>query len=400
VSGPGAGRVLVVTNDFPPRAGGIETYVEALVARLDPERLVVHACGQDGDAAHDATLAYPVVRDPDRLLLPGRGLAARVRATARRHGADAAWFPSAAPLALLAPGLRGAGVRTIVASAHGHEVWWARLPGSRSALRAIGDGVDVLSVDSAVVRRPISRALSPAAAARVVLLSPAVDAARFAPQNTTPTATPSGTATPTVTATATDAVGAGGAGTGPVVLCVSRAVPRKGHARLLAVWPELLRRHPGARLLLAGDGPELPGLRRAAATTTGVTVLGPIADADLPALYASADLFVLPVADRLGGLVTESLGIVLLEAAAAGLPVVSGRAGGTAEAVLHERTGLLVDATERDELVGAVDRLMGDEGTRRAFGATGQAWVRAAWTWDRTARRLESLLAGERVARW
>jgi len=388
VKDPGTGRVLVVTNDFPPRAGGIETYVEALVGRLDPDRLVVHACGQDGDAAHDATLPYPVVRDPDRLLLPGPGLAGRVRATARRHGADAAWFPSAAPLALLAPVLRGAGVRTVVASAHGHEVWWARLPGSRSALRAIGDGVDALSVDSAVVRRPISRALSPAAAAKVVLLSPAVDAARFAPR------------VPTGPGAVTSNARAGGDGTGPVVLCVSRAVPRKGHARLLAVWPELLRRHPGSRLLLGGDGPELPGLRRAAALTTGVTVLGRVADADLPALYASADLFVLPVADRLAGLVTESLGIVLLEAAAAGLPVVSGRAGGTAEAVLHERTGLLVDATERDELVGAVDRLMGDEQMRRAFGAAGQAWVRAAWTWDRTARRLESLLAGVHVPRW
>ena len=384
MSGRGAGRVLVVTNDFPPRAGGIETYVEALVGRLDPERLVVHACAQDGDAAHDAALAYPVVRDPDRLLLPGPGLAARVRATAQHHGADAAWFPSAAPLALLAPTLRRAGVRTIVASAHGHEVWWARLPGSRSALRAIGNAVDTLSVDSAVVRRPISSALSPAAAARVVLLSPAVDAARFAP--------------PASTRARSERNGDDGAG--PVVLCVSRAVPRKGHARLLAVWPELLWRHPGAQLLLAGDGPELPGLRRAAAQTTGVTVLGRVHDADLPALYASADLFVLPVADRLGGLVTESLGIVLLEAAAAGLPVVSGRAGGTAEAVLHERTGLLIDATDRDELVDAVDRLMGDEVERGRFGAAGQAWVRTAWTWDRTARRLASLLAGEAVARW
>ena len=382
MSGRGAGRVLVVTNDFPPRPGGIETYVEALVGRLDPERLIVHACAQDGDAAPDATLTYPVVRDPARMLVPGPGLAARVRATAQHHGAGAAWFPSAAPLALLAPTLRRAGVRTIVASAHGHEVWWARLPGSRSALRSIGEAVDVLSVDSAVVRRPISRALSPAAAARVVLLSPAVDAARFAP--------PPGARRPWD----------GDDRTGPVVLCLSRAVPRKGHARLLAVWPELVRRHPGARLLLAGDGPELPGLRRAAVQTTGVTVLGRIHDADLPALYASADLFVLPVADRLGGLVTESLGIVLLEAAAAGLPVVSGRAGGTTEAVLHERTGLLIDATDRDELVDAVDRLMGDEVARRRFGAAGQAWVRTAWTWDRTARRLGALLVGEAVARW
>ena len=384
----GPGRILVVTNDFPPRTGGIETYVEALVARLDPGRVVVHACGQASAAAHDASLAYPVVRDPDRLLLPGPGVAARVRATAERYGAEAVWFPSAAPLALLAPGLRRAGVRRAVASAHGHEVWWARLPGSRAALRAIGDAVDVLTVDSAVVRRPISRGLSPAAASRVVLLSPGVDAARFDAARFDASTGGTGTAGP-----GTDVAG-------PVVLCVSRAVPRKGHARLLALWPELRRRHPDARLVLAGDGPELPGLHRTAAGLAGVEVLGRVSDADLPGLYAGADVFVLPVAERLGGLITESLGIVLLEAAAAGLPVVSGRAGGTADAVLHGRTGLLVDAIDRDELLGAVDRLLGDAALRRSFGDAGRAWVRSAWTWDRTARRLEALLAGERVPRW
>ncbi|WP_380168612.1 glycosyltransferase family 4 protein [Jannaschia sp. R86511] len=372
-------RVLVVTNDFPPRAGGIETYVEELVGRLDPARVVVHACAQDAAEDWDRRLPYPVVRDPDGLLLPGPGLARRVRQTARRHGADTVWFPSAAPLALLAPALRREGVRTVVASAHGHEVWWARLPGSRAVLRRIGDVVDVLTVDSAVVRRPIASALSPGAAARTVLLSPAVDADRFA-----------GVA----------AVDDGGRPGGPVVLCVSRAVPRKGHGRLLDVWPELRRRHPGARLVLAGGGPELERLRRRARSVPGVEVLGRVPHERLAGLYAEADVFVLPVADRLGGLVTESLGIVLLEAAAAGLPVVSGRAGGTAEALLHERTGLLLDATDPAALLAAVDRVLSDPGTAAAWGAAGRDWVRRAWTWDRTAQRLRSLLAGEPVPRW
>ena len=133
----------------------------------------------------------------------------------------------------------------------------------------------------------------------------------------------------------------------------------------------------------------------------GVEVLGRVPQDELPGLYAAADVFVLPVADRLGGLVTESLGIVLLEAAAAGLPVVSGRAGGTADAVLHERTGLLLpDATDRSALLGAVDRVLSDPVLARAWGDAGQAWVRRAWTWDRTAQRLGSLLAGESVPRW
>lgn len=390
MSGSAPERVLVVTNDFPPRAGGIETYVDRIVSLLDPERLVVHACAQDDAAAWDGALAYPVVRDPERLLLPGPGLARRVRQTAQRFGATAVWFPSAAPLALLAPSLRPVGVRTVVASSHGHEVWWARLPGSRAALRAIGDGVDVLTVDSAPVRRRIASALSPAAAARTVLLQPAVDAGRFDAGRFD------------AGSSSRDASGdpAAWGPDGPVVLCVSRAVPRKGHARLLEVWPQLLRRHPTARLVLAGDGPELARLRRLAAATSRVEVLGRVPHEDLPALYAGADLFVLPVADRLGGLVTESLGIVLLEAAAAGLPVVSGRAGGTVEAVLHERTGLLLDATDPRALAGAVDRLLSDPALARAWGAAGRRWVREAWTWERTAQRLESLLAGESVTRW
>lgn len=132
----------------------------------------------------------------------------------------------------------------------------------------------------------------------------------------------------------------------------------------------------------------------------GVQVLGRVPHERLPALYREADVFVLPVADRLGGLVTESLGIVLLEAAAAGLPVVSGRAGGTAEAVLHERTGLLLDATDPAALLASVDRVLRDPVTSAAWGAAGQDWVRRAWTWDRTAQRLRSLLAREPVPRW
>jgi phosphatidyl-myo-inositol dimannoside synthase len=388
------GRTIVVTNDFPPRAGGIETYVDRLVGHLDPERVVVHACGQDDEDAWDAALPYPVVRDPASTLLPGPGLAARVRRTARRFGATSAWFPSAAPLALLAPALRAEGVRTVVASAHGHEVWWARTPGTRSALRAIGDRVDVFTVDSAAVRRPISAALRADVAARTVLLSPGVDADRF-DLDRLHGDRPDGDA-----AEPAQAAGWDGNGDGPVVLCVSRAVPRKGHARLLDVWPELRRRHPSARLVLAGDGPELDRLRSAAAHLDGVEVLGRVPHDDLPALYARADVFVLPVVERLRGLITESLGIVLLEAAAAGLPVVSGRAGGTVEAVLHERTGLLVDAADPAQLVGAVDRVLADPQLAADWGRAGRSWVRRAWSWERTGERLRLLLAGEPVPRW
>ncbi|MFC5382282.1 glycosyltransferase family 4 protein [Aquipuribacter nitratireducens] len=382
---PAHPRTVVVTNDFPPRSGGIETYVAALLARLDPDRLVVHACAPDGGgpglreaAEHDARLPFRVVRDPDRTLLPSPALAARVRRTVSAAAAEAVWFPSAAPLGLLGHAVRTAGVRRVVASAHGHEVWWARVPGSRAALRRLGDAVDVVTFDSAVVRRPIATALSLAARARTAQLRPGVDATRFR---------------------ATERTGWRAPGA-PVVLCLSRAVPRKGHGRLLAVWPEVRRRHPGARLLLAGGGPLVPRLRARAAQVPGAEVLGRVPDADLPGLYAAADVFVLPVADRLGGLVTESLGIVLLEAAAAGLPVVAGRAGGTVEAVLDDRTGVLLDARDPAALAAAVVDLLDDPGRAAAMGAAGASWVRRAWDWDVTAQRLAALLSGEPVPRW
>lgn len=380
-----SGRTLVLTNDFPPRAGGIETYVEQLLARLDPGSVVVHACAQDGAAAHDATLAYPVVRDPAPLLLPGPGLAQRAATTARRFGADRLWFPSAAPLALLAPHLRATGAVRAVASTHGHEVWWSRLPVSRSALRRIGRGVDVVTFDSAAVRRPIAAALGSGPASRMVLLAPGVDADVFVAACVAARPAPGSEDV---------------AGSGPVVLCVSRLVPRKGQQRLLQAWPAISAAHPGARLLIAGTGAQEAALRRSAAELPGVQVLGRVPAGDLPALYASADVFALPVADRLGGLVTESLGIVLLEAAAAGLPVVAGRAGGTREAVLHGRSGVLLDGRDVAAVTRAVSDLLADPARRERWGATGQRWVRRAWSWDGSARRLEALLAGEPVPRW
>lgn len=389
-------RTLVLTNDFPPRSGGIETYVAELLARLDPARLVVHACaperGQERAAAeHDASLPYPVVRDPARLLLPGPGLAARAGDTARRFGARSVWFPSAAPLGLLAQSLASAGIRRSVASAHGHEVWWSRLPVTRLAMRRLGSSVDVVTFDSDAVRRPIAAGLGGLGASRMVRLAPGVDSDRFAAGSAA-----TATAGPGATGTGSSGLGAGG----PVVLCVSRLVPRKGHGRLLTAWPEVLRAHPDARLLLAGGGPEEARLRRRARGLTSVQVLGAVPAPDLPALYASADLFVLPVADRAGGLVTESLGIVLLEAAAAGVPVVSGRAGGTTEAVLDGRSGVLLDGRDVSEVARAVSSLLADPELSARLGRTGQQWVRRSWTWDASAARLGRLLAGEPVQRW
>ena len=241
-------RVLVVTNDFPTRRGGIESFVLALCREMPADEVVVYTASMPGGADFDATLPFPVYRDPSRVLLPTPAVARRVRSVMRRHGCDRVLFGASAPLGLLAPSLRRAGARRQVALTHGHEVWWARTPGARRLLRRVGDEVDVLTYVSEWCREHIAPALSPAARDRMVRLSPGVDTERFHP-------------------------GCGGAevrrrlgfdATTPVVVCTARMVRRKGQDTLIRAWPEVLRSHPGARLLLVGDGPDRSRLERLA----------------------------------------------------------------------------------------------------------------------------------------
>ncbi|MBC3762340.1 glycosyltransferase family 4 protein [Quadrisphaera oryzae] len=382
---------LVVTNDFPPRAGGIESFVESVVRRL-PGRVVVHTRRHpalaDAQRAMDAelgALGVVVVRDPRTLLLPTPALARRVSATARAHGCDRAWFGAAAPLGLLAPALRRAGVRRTVATTHGHEVWWARLPGSRAALRAVAARNDAVTVLGPATGAPIAAALPPPLRGRLTTLSPGVDPAAFGrPQD--------------------DDAGRAlrerwGLAARPLVLCVSRLVARKGQDVLLRALPQVQRAVPGAALVLVGEGPRRRHLERLADSLGlrrgpggDVVLTGRLPGGQLAAALAAADVFAMPCRDRLGGLETEGLGICFLEAAASGRPVVVGRSGGAPDAVRDGETGLLVDGTDVGAVAGAVASLLADPARARALGAAGRAWVREAWGWDERAAALAQLL--------
>jgi phosphatidylinositol alpha-1,6-mannosyltransferase len=266
-------RTLVVTNDFPPRQGGIQTFVAALLARRPPDSVVVLASDSAGSAAHDAALPYPVVRRPTSVLLPTPGVARATAALAREHGCDSAFFGAAAPLGLLAPSLRAAGVRHLVGATHGHETGWVALPGARQLMRRIAGGLDVVTYISEYTRSRLEPVLG--GRARLAQLSPGVDVDRFTP----------------------DADGAAvrrryGLGEAPVVVCVSRLVARKGQDVLVAGWPRVLARHPAARLLLVGGGPAEASLRRAIGRrglAGSVVLTGPVPPADLPAHYAAGD---------------------------------------------------------------------------------------------------------------
>ena len=369
-------RTLVVTNDFPPRPGGIQAYVHGLAGRLPGDEVVVYAPAWRGAAAFDAEQRFPVVRHPTSLMLPVPEVLRRARSLARAEGCDRVWFGAAAPLALLA---RPLGLDRAVASTHGHEVGWARLPGARSALRRIGRDVDVVTYLGDYTRRRIAPAVGPGA--RLERLPSGVDTSVFRP-------------------------GAGGAevrrrhglADRPVVVCVSRLVPRKGQDVLVRALPELRRRVPGTVLLLVGGGPDLPRLRRLAAehgVADDVVLTGSVPWAELPAHHDAGDVFAMPCRTRRAGLEVEGLGIVFLEASATGLPVVAGRSGGSPDAVLDGRTGSVVDGRSVVEVTDAVAGLLADPDRARAMGRAGRAWVEREWRWDVLAGRLRELLAGD-----
>ncbi|WP_308200709.1 glycosyltransferase family 4 protein [Klenkia sp. PcliD-1-E] len=371
-------RTLVVTNDFPPRQGGIQTFVAALLERLPPEDLVVLASTSPGAAEHDAGLPYRVVRRPTSMLLPTPGTARAAAALVREHRAEAVVFGAAAPLGLLAPGLRRAGAARTLGITHGHETGWVALPVGRQLLQRIAGGVDVLTYISDYTRGKLAPALGGRADLRQ--LPPGVDVDRFHP----------GVDGGPVRARY-------GLGDAPVVVCVSRLVRRKGQDVLVEAWPRVLARHPGARLLLVGGGPDEAHLRRrvqAVGVAGSVVLTGPVAPASLPEHYAAGDVFAMPCRTRRGGLDVEGLGMVYLEAAACGLPVVAGTSGGAPEAVRDGVTGHVVDPRSPAAVAAAVTGLLDDHARSAAMGAAGRAWVEQRWSWATIGGTFADLLAG------
>jgi len=376
-------KVLIVTNDFPPRSGGIQSFVHNLARRLPADGVVVYAPAWDSAADFDARQLFPVVRHPRSLMLPLPETGARACALLAEYGCDTVLFGAAAPLGLLAPRLRRAGAKRIIGLTHGHEAGWAALPGPKSLLRRIGDEVDVLTYLAEYFRVRLSRALSPDAAARMVKLTPGVDPAEFRP-------------------------GSGGgrvrrelgiAPNRPVVVCVSRMVPRKGQDLLLRAWPQVRAKSTGdPLLLLVGDGPyrtRLDRLAQQSGVSDSVLFTGPVSWDDLPAYYDAGNIFAMPCRTRRGGLDVEGLGIVYLEASATGLPVIGGDSGGAPDAILDGETGYVVPGRDATSLAERIAGLLADPAGAAAMGDKGHSWIEREWTWDLVAERLQHILAGQ-----
>ena len=321
---------LLVTNDFPPKVGGIQAYLWELWRRLDPDTFTVLTASSDpGAAAFDAEQAargIRIERVPSRILVPTPGLVRRIRRSAQRSGADLVVLDPAFPLAVIGPHL-GLPYAVLL---HGAEVAIpGRLPASRSVLaHVVRESALVVSAGgypAAEARRAVrGKGMPP-----VVEIPPGVDLDRFAPLD--------------VDARARARLDLGLPAHGPLVVSVSRLVPRKGMDVLIDAAALLTHGYPDLTVVIAGRGRDAERLAgRVAEQGAPVRLLGGVSDADLPRLVGAADVFAMLCRNRWLGLEQEGFGIVFLEAAAAGVAQVAGDSGGAGEAVEDGVTGVLV----------------------------------------------------------
>ena len=374
-------KILCITNDFGPRTGGIETFVIGLIERLPKNTVIVYTNAQDKSEEYDQRwrddFGVEVVRDKARILLPTPGVAYCISALVKDRSIKTAFFGAAAPLALLTPTLRRAGVKKVVALTHGHEVWWSKIWPFTWAIKSIARNVDHLTYLGEFTRKAISRVISDSARASMVKIAPGIDTDHFAPVDST------------------DVKKSLGLTEKKVIVSVGRLVHRKGQDVLITAMPEILREIPDAHLLLIGEGPYRQYLEsqvKKLQIDSHVSFIGRISYADLPRYICLGEVFAMPARSRLAGLEVEGLGIVYLEASACGLPVIAGNSGGAPDAVREGVTGVVVDGRDRQTVAQSITELLAAPERARTMGLAGRAWIIEEWRWQIWSERFAEIL--------
>ena len=373
---------LFITNDFGPRAGGIETFVHGLIERLPKGSVIVYTSAQANAQTFDAEwlLKYgvEVIRDRSKILLPTpRVIKACQKLISNRKLSKVA-FGAAAPLAMMARAMRSAGAQKVVALTHGHEVWWAKVPPFSFAIRYMSKNIDAITYLGDYTKGEISKALSEADGSKLVQIAPGIDVDHFIPTDSSNLRAELGL---------TDK---------SVIISVGRLVHRKGQDKLISALPEIKTSVPNVHLVLVGVGPHQEYLEKLALklnVSDCVTFIGRINYAELPEYICLGDIFAMPSRSRFFGLEVEGLGIVYLEASACGLPVVGGKSGGAPDAVLVGETGVVVDGTNSSEIADACIELLNNPELCALMGANGRAWIIENWRWEIWATRYAALLA-------
>jgi phosphatidylinositol alpha-1,6-mannosyltransferase len=295
----------------------------------------------------------------------------------RERNISTVFFGAAAPLGLLAKGLRRAGVKHIVALTHGHEVWWSKVWPFTILMKAISRHVNHLTYLGEYTRSAITKSITGQAAASMVKIAPGIDTDHFSPQD------------------ASELRRELGLTNKKVIVSVGRLVHRKGQDVLIEAMPAIIKEVPEAHLLMIGEGPYrgyLENRVKVLGIQERVTFIGRIQYAELPRYICLGDIFVMPSRSRLAGLEVEGLGIVYLEASACGLPVIAGNSGGAPDAVLEGKTGLVVEGTNKSDVASAAIELLLDADRSKAMGVAGRQWIIQEWRWDFWSARFAELL--------
>jgi len=373
---------LFITNDFGPRAGGIETFVHGLIERLPKGSVVVYTSAQANAQTFDAewlrNYGVEVIRDRSKILLPTPRVIKVCQKLIGDRKLTKVAFGAAAPLGIMARAMRRAGAQKIVTLTHGHEVWWAKVPPFTFAIRYMSKNIDAITYLGDYTRGEISKALSEDDASKLVQIAPGIDVDHFIPMDSSNLRAELGL---------TDK---------SVIISVGRLVHRKGQDKLIAALPEIKSAVPNVHLVLVGVGPHQDYLKKLALklkVSDCVTFIGRINYAELPKYICLGDIFAMPSRSRFFGLEVEGLGIVYLEASACGLPVVGGKSGGAPDAVLVGETGVVVDGNDIFEIAEACIELLNNPELCALMGANGRAWIIENWRWEIWATKYAALLA-------
>ena len=368
-------RHLLVTNDYPPKVGGIQNYLWELWRRL-PEEQVTILTPDHGEASEfDREQGQLIVRNKRKVLLPTKALAAEINELANKVGAEIIVLDPALPLGHLGPALD----MPYAIVAHGAEITFpGRLPIAKRFLRRVILGADFVIAAGGYPAREVLRAAGQHVP--TIEIPPGVDPTRFTPLDGD---------------SRSERRQRFGLTDAPLVVGISRLVPRKGFDRAVQAVSLLRHKHENLQLAIAGGGRDAKRLERLARKVDlPVTFLGRVDDSDMPSVFAMGDVFLMPCRNRWGGLEQEGFGIVFLEAAASGVPQIAGKSGGAHEAVDHGATGTIVDNPKNvDEIVEALDELLVSVDLREEMSLAGRNRVCESLSYDILALRLEEALS-------
>ena len=376
-------KTLVITNDFPPRPGGIQTFIYGLVQGFDPDDVVVLTSKHTGWQEFDKQEKYPIFRHNTQMLLPTKAVGDQAITIIKEFNCDRVLFGASAPLGLLANRLKNHGIKKTVAITHGHEVGWAFTPGLKQTFQKIVKEVDKLTYLTKFTFEQISEAISSDQLEKFEQLTPGIDINMFNPENKT-------------NGQSQKIRERFRLGNKPVVVCVSRLMARKGQDTLIEVWPEVLKKVPDAHLLIVGGGSLKQSLHKKTFDNnvhTSVIITGAVDWKELPGFYAAGDVFAMPVRTRNLGFDVEGLGIVYLEASATGIPVIAGNSGGAPEAVFDGVTGFVLNPNNQMILAEKIIELLLNKELINRLGKQGRSWIEKQWQWPSRHLQLKNLLS-------